>query len=339
MSSEKLEMIEDDHYPIHSPLSQSVTRDGKTVQVAIYEDGEGGWLLEIVDEYFNSTVWNDPFQSDRDALNEALKTIDEEGIESLIDVPSDSPASQQPTNPSQMMAPLSEEEMDELDEFLMSDATSDETMMLDCLDGFLTAIVSGPVMLKPSEWLPSVWGPTEDDAPEFDTLEQAERITGLIMRHLNGIIWSLQQDPDLFAPAFSTHVYPDDPHEYLDGEMWAYGYMTGVDLQRQHWEAFFDESKSEEVFRPIYLLGADDVKPEEEELTETPAQREELSEQIPASVAWIYRFWQPYRRAVAERTIATSFQREHPKVGRNDPCPCGSGKKFKKCCGASTVLH
>jgi uncharacterized protein YecA (UPF0149 family) len=23
-----------------------------------------------------------------------------------------------------------------------------------------------------------------------------------------------------------------------------------------------------------------------------------------------------------------------PKVGRNDPCPCGSGKKYKKCCGA-----
>ena len=29
-----------------------------------------------------------------------------------------------------------------------------------------------------------------------------------------------------------------------------------------------------------------------------------------------------------------SFIREEPKVGRNDPCPCGSGKKYKKCCGA-----
>ncbi len=28
-------------------------------------------------------------------------------------------------------------------------------------------------------------------------------------------------------------------------------------------------------------------------------------------------------------------RREEPKVGRNDPCPCGSGKKFKKCCGAA----
>lgn len=28
------------------------------------------------------------------------------------------------------------------------------------------------------------------------------------------------------------------------------------------------------------------------------------------------------------------YVREAPKTGRNDPCPCGSGKKFKKCCGA-----
>jgi len=32
-------------------------------------------------------------------------------------------------------------------------------------------------------------------------------------------------------------------------------------------------------------------------------------------------------------TPTTTVTRESPKVGRNDPCPCGSGKKFKKCCG------
>lgn len=332
-------MTEGDPYPLHSPLSQSVTRDGKTIHVEIYEDGEGSWVLEVVDEHGNSTVWNESFPSDRDALDEALKTIDEEGIESLIGEPPDLPTSPQKASPLQMMAPLSDEEMDELDSFLMSDATSDETMMLDCLDGFLTAVVTGPVTLKPSEWLPRVWGPTINDEPAFETFEQAERITGLIIRQMNGIIWSLQHDPEAFQPVFNTNVYPDDPHEYVDGEMWAYGYMTGIDLQCQNWKAFFDEPDSTEVLRPIYLLGADDVTPEEEELTKTPSQREELSERIPASVAWIYRFWQPYRLAMAERTIVKSFQREHPKVGRNDPCPCGSGKKFKKCCGTSTVLH
>ncbi len=37
-----------------------------------------------------------------------------------------------------------------------------------------------------------------------------------------------------------------------------------------------------------------------------------------------------------EQQIQITFVREGPKVGRNDPCPCGSGKKFKKCCGANT---
>jgi uncharacterized protein len=331
-------MLEDDQYPTDSPLTQAVTRDGKTVQVDIYEDGEGGWLLEVIDQYNNSTVWNAPFQTDQAALEEALRTIDEDGIDSLIGAPPSTDV-QHKMNPMQILVPLSDDELDELDSFLMSDATSDETMMLDCLDGYLTAIVSGPVAIKPSEWLPRVWGPSVRDEPSFETLEHAERITGLIFRHMNSIIWSLQDDPDAFEPVFDIGVYPDIEKEFTDGEMWAYGYMNGINLQRQNWKAFFDDPNSAEVLRPIYLLGADDVTPEDEELTKTPVQREKLSEQIPASVAWIYRFWQPYRQAVAERTVATSYQRDQPKVGRNEECPCGSGKKFKKCCGVPTVLH
>jgi hypothetical protein len=72
-----------------SPLSQVVTRDEKSVRVDIYRDGEGGWLLEVVDIYGNSTVWDDPFPSDQEALDEALKTIAEDGIDSLIGSPAD----------------------------------------------------------------------------------------------------------------------------------------------------------------------------------------------------------------------------------------------------------
>lgn len=333
------EMTDDDHYPAHSPHSQAVTQHGKTVQVEIYEDGQGGWLLEVVDEFRASTVWDDPFPTDREALDEALKTIEEEGIESLISTPPDQQMPPQEPELMEMMAALSDEEMDELDRFLMSDATSDNTMMLDCLDGYLTALATGPVSILPSQWLPGIWGPTEKDEPVFDSFKQAERITGLIFRQLNGIIWSLQHNPDEFEPIFDTAIFPDDSHEYADGEMWAYGFMSGIMLQRESWQALFDDPKGAEVLRPIYLLGAEEATPEEEALTETPEQREKLTEQIPASVAWIYRFWLPYRVAMTERSVATTFERGHPKVGRNDPCPCGSGKKFKKCCGASTILH
>ena len=40
-----------------------------------------------------------------------------------------------------------------------------------------------------------------------------------------------------------------------------------------------------------------------------------------------------YSPGMEEDLPGISFHREAPKVGRNDPCPCGSGKKYKKCCG------
>ncbi len=52
----------------------------------------------------------------------------------------------------------------------------------------------------------------------------------------------------------------------------------------------------------------------------------EAQAQLPESAVALYRFWQ------AKRPPAT-IRREGDKIGRNDPCPCGSGKKYKQCCG------
>lgn len=59
---------------------------GRSVEVQVYEDGAGGWLLEIVDEYWNSTCWQSPFETAEDAFDEATKTIKEEGIDTFIGV-------------------------------------------------------------------------------------------------------------------------------------------------------------------------------------------------------------------------------------------------------------
>jgi len=231
---------------------------------------------------------------------------------------------------------LSEQEMDELDSFLMSDATTNEVMLLDCLDGFLTAIVSGPAMPKPGEWISWVWGPTAEDAPTFESDAQAERISDLMIRHMNAIVWSLQQDVEHFEPVFDLQVYEGDEREYMDGEMWAHGYMTGIDMQREVWKPLFESKQGPVALRPIYLLGAAEVTEAEEVLVETPAQREELSKQIPASVGLIYKFWAPQRRA-ADIAIGKILEDAMPKISRNAPCPCGSGRKYKKCCGATQV--
>ena len=71
-----------------SPLCQAITNDGRTVQVDIYEGDPGKWILEVVDEFNNSTVWDDQFETDEEALEEVEKTIKEEGIQALIGKPS-----------------------------------------------------------------------------------------------------------------------------------------------------------------------------------------------------------------------------------------------------------
>jgi hypothetical protein len=75
----------DEEYEVKmSPLCQEISSGSKSVKVEIYDDGEDGWILEVVDEYGNSTVWDDPFPTDDAALTEVKKTISEEGIQVLI---------------------------------------------------------------------------------------------------------------------------------------------------------------------------------------------------------------------------------------------------------------
>jgi hypothetical protein len=76
---------DDDEEPdfVESPLSQSVTRNGVTVQVEIYGDGNGRWILEIVDAENNSHVWDEPFETEQLAFSEALRALDEEPLEFL----------------------------------------------------------------------------------------------------------------------------------------------------------------------------------------------------------------------------------------------------------------
>jgi len=68
-------------------ISKKVERDGSTVTIDVYSDGKGGWLLEIVDMHWNSTCWDEPFETAQDAPEAGIKAIDEEGIKSFIGKP------------------------------------------------------------------------------------------------------------------------------------------------------------------------------------------------------------------------------------------------------------
>ena len=73
----------DDEEPdfVESPLSQNITRNGVAVRVDIYGDSESKWILEIIDADKHSHVWHEQFRTDQDALDEALRALDQEPLE------------------------------------------------------------------------------------------------------------------------------------------------------------------------------------------------------------------------------------------------------------------
>ena len=70
-----------------SPLCRQITRDGTSIQVLIYSDGNYGWILEVVDEEDASTIWDNSFLTDQAALEEVMNTVEEEGIQSFLRSP------------------------------------------------------------------------------------------------------------------------------------------------------------------------------------------------------------------------------------------------------------
>jgi len=73
--------MDDEYKIINSPLSQKISRDGMTLDIQIYRgENDPVWILEVIDQEGGSTVWEETFQTEQDALNEVFQTIASEGI-------------------------------------------------------------------------------------------------------------------------------------------------------------------------------------------------------------------------------------------------------------------
>ena len=77
--------MDDEVKIITSSLSRTITRDGTTIEVLIYRgETDVEWILEVADDSGGSTVWEDTFETEQDALNEVVRTIADEGIDCFI---------------------------------------------------------------------------------------------------------------------------------------------------------------------------------------------------------------------------------------------------------------
>jgi uncharacterized protein len=213
---------------------------------------------------------------------------------------------------------LTDEGLARLDHFLASQ-DDDEVMMVPELDGFLTGVLVCPEMILPSEWLPVVWG---GDGPVFEDQTTANEILGLIMALYNDISSGLQA-PETYQPLIE---------EDIDGtflwEFWVEGFGKAVGLRPSAWSTFKGRPEDDPAASAFMMLAALGMVARATD--EDPGIYDELDEQLH------YEAPQMIAACVIElhndRLLNPDLKRRTEKVGRNDLCPCGSGKKYKTCC-------
>ena len=223
---------------------------------------------------------------------------------------------------------ISDDQLDRL-EGLLDDPAFDEAMRLDEAQGYLCAALAGPVPVPEGEWLLEILG------SEAGVASEAGQEAAALLRCLAAdIAIQLADDEPLMLYLYPQGDEDDAPSDY---EPWCLAYLHGVDMAAEDWFDRLDEEEAEFLDERLYpmmvLTGEAEAAarehgedwPSGEELDELVA---DCEDQLPAAIAEIHRFW------VAKRGART-VRREVPKVGRNDPCPCGSGRKYKQCCGVA----
>lgn len=203
-------------------------------------------------------------------------------------------------------------------ELLDAKSEAHNTMRCDEVQGFMMALLSGPDALNPTNWLPEILG----EESLFDAKERTE-IERLVMAMAADMRMKLNEKilPDLW--------FYEDEAGNPDFYTWCNAYLYALDIVPTDWFEAVDQGEFEDLFYPIMALGGiyDDEENSEVILHLNEKELTQLESDLPHVLLDIYWYWQ----AIINKP--QTVRREGEKVGRNDPCPCGSGKKYKACCG------
>lgn len=216
-----------------------------------------------------------------------------------------------PVPPSSFMA-LSDDEFETLCDLLDAYSPFD----FDGLLGLLHAVVIAPSLLQPSVWLPVI---LPDGFGDLDS-DSAKSFIGLVMRQYNDVV-------DGLAHSSATMPMADDAEGC---QSFAEGYVAGAELDP---EWIGNDDRWTFAAPLAYLADRLDLIPAKVradiERHLAPDPKKVLREQMGATIATMSDSFEKYRRT----SIAHSHSRPtSSRAGRNDPCPCGSGKKYKRCC-------
>jgi len=233
---------------------------------------------------------------------------------------------------------LGDAEFVELDELLAQVPEPLEPLDVVMLDGFLAAIVVQPELIEAERWLPYVFDAGGHRWGEAELTPQQLRARELIARRFAAINRSLAEyrsfDPLVLEPEEAVAAEPGG-EPVLDATTrailpWVAGFEFAASIF-----AGLDEMNDDAVatalarlYRFLPAEGDDDQAVTAIVTRERPLDSlDDAIDEIIACVADLYDLTEPLRYQVE------TVRRAAPKVGRNDPCPCGSGRKFKHCHG------
>ncbi|MBB5015507.1 UPF0149 family protein [Rehaibacterium terrae] len=232
-------------------------------------------------------------------------------------------------------ATLDDAEVARLDDLLERRAVPFRGFSLEALDGFLSALAVGPEPVPAEEWQPLVWGPKP---PRWDSAELAAEVERLLGGLWNTVLRRVRHDGDDLPEALAPLVaLPDDPladhPDDLDiGHDWALGFFAGIELRGEAWDRWLDaEPWIDEAVELLERLATGEVLAADPQDPPTPLsyrERLEIVFAIPDLLADLH------QHRIDQATPRAPVRRA-PQPGRNDPCPCGSGRKFKVCCAAA----
>jgi uncharacterized protein len=183
--------------------------------------------------------------------------------------------------------PLTEEEFDRLSSMLepFGDRRS---MNLEQLDGFLAALICGPEIVPPSEYLPVIWG----DNILLEGTSTVADFLSLVMRHWNTIVGTLRAG-DIRQPLLLA-----DERGVVHANDWAKGFVRGMEFNRADWADLLDDEEHGGSLIPILALTHEhdpdpEMRPYSEPMSEE--RRERLTEGAAAGVIGIYRYFHEHR--------------------------------------------
>ncbi len=205
----------------------------------------------------------------------------------------------------------------EMAPFGSSKEGEDGLAALSYADGFITAVAVCPTLIPPAEWMPHLIDPSSADL----SVEEMEFSQKLILAEHREILDSLAAQD--YEPYFWEHQ---------DGRLitknWAEGFLNGTLLCEDAWAPVFDGDGRINLVT-LFILHQDEEFLAK--IAEEGIGREESFEAAQAELPiLIYNLFESSPHG-SPRNDGT-YKHAGKKIGRNDPCPCGSGKKYKKCC-------